>query len=243
MPALPLPEAYRLPNDEIHIWQTRLDLSVDHITGLTETLSFEEQQRAERFRIDSDRKRHIIGRGLARLVIASVLNTRPQLLKIVSSSLGKPHLLRDGDRPPVDFNISHSGDLIYLAVARERAVGIDVEKAQTNFALETLARDVFSTVEFRELTALDPALRADGFFTCWTRKEALAKAMGKGVSDLPELCNRSLFGRLTMPLSCADPDGGPAASWTLSDLPVDAGYKAALAYEGIDCVVRRWEWP
>jgi 4'-phosphopantetheinyl transferase len=238
-----LPKDYSLPDDEVHIWQTRLDLSYDRIEGLREILGINEQQRADRFNFESDRKRHIIARGLLRLVVARLLNTSPELLRITSTSHGKPHLLRDVCQPRIEFNISHSGELIYVVIANSWAVGIDVEKVRNNFTVEMIARGAFSTIEFDELMALDPALRLDSLFTCWTRKEAWFKAKGEGLTALSHRCGKSLFGQLPMPICLANPEVNPVANWTLLDLQVDTGYRAAVAFEGTDCRVRRWKWP
>ena len=242
MLTFPLPKDYSLPDDEVHIWETRLDLSCDRIEGLREVLSINEQQWADRFNFDDDRKRHIIARGLLRLVVARLSNTSPELLKITSTSHGKPYLLHDV-QPRIEFNISHSGELIYVVIAKSRAVGIDVEKMRNDFPVETIARGVFSTVEFDELMALDPASRLESFFACWTRKEAWFKARGEGLSALSGPCGKSLFGELPMPVSLANLDANPVANWTLLDLQVDTGYKAAVVFEGTDCRVRRWKWP
>lgn len=238
-----LPKDYSLPEDEVHIWQTRLDLSCDRIEAFREILSINEQQRADRFNFDRDRKRHIIARGLLRLVVARLSNTSPELLNITSASHGKPHLLCDVRQPRIEFNISHSGKLIYFVIANSRKVGIDVEKVRNDFPVEMIARDAFSTIEFDELMALDPTLRLDSFFTCWTRKEALFKAKGEGLSALSSRCGKSLFGQLPMPVSFANLEANPGANWTLLDLQVDTGYKAAVVFEGTDCRVRRWKWP
>jgi 4'-phosphopantetheinyl transferase len=248
MLTFPLPKDYSLPDDEVHIWQTRLDLSCDRIEGLREILSINEQQRADRFNFDRDRKRNIIARGLLRLVVARLSNTSPELLKITSTSHGKPHLLHDVRQPRIEFNISHSGELIYIVIGKSRAVGIDVEKVRNDFPMEMIARGAFSTVEFDELMALDPALQLDSFFTCWTRKEAWFKANGEGLSALLDRCGKSLFGqslfgRLPMPITLANLEANPVANWTLLDLQVDTGYKAAVVFEGTDCRVRRWKWP
>jgi 4'-phosphopantetheinyl transferase len=238
-----LPKDYSLPDDEVHIWQTCLDLSCDCIEGLREILSIDEQQRADRFHFDRDRNRHIIARGLLRLIIARLSNTSPELLKISSTPHGKPHLLHPVRQPRIEFNMSHSGELIYLVVANSRAVGIDVEKVQNDFPVEMIARDVFSKAEFDGLMALDPVLRLDSFFTCWTRKEALSKAKGNGLSALSDRCGRTLFGHLPMPISFVNLEANTAANWTLLDLQIETDYKAAVVFEGKDCRVRRWNWP
>jgi 4'-phosphopantetheinyl transferase len=237
-----LPKDYSLPDDEVHVWQTRLDLSRNHIEGLREILSVDEQQRADRFHVDRDRKHHIIARGLLRLIIARLSNTSPELLKITGARHGKPYLLH-ADQPRIEFNISHSEELIYVAIANSRAVGIDVERVRGDFPLEEIASDTLSKIEFKDFTSLDPTSRRDGFFTYWTRKEALLKASGKGLSASSSPCSRSLFGHLPTPVDIAGFEGHPVTGWTLLDLETDVGYKAALAFEGGDCHVRRWNWP
>jgi 4'-phosphopantetheinyl transferase len=232
-----------LPDDEVHIWQAHLGSSSDLIEGLRATLSIDEQQRADRFRSDRDRKRHTLARGLLRLVVAHLSNTSPELLKIVRAAYGKPQLLFDADQPRIEFNISHSEDLIYVAIAKRRAVGIDIESVQNDLPFEMIAKDVFSALELDQLMAIDPALRPDSFFACWTRKEALYKATGQGLAAAPDACGRSLFGRLSMPmrLTCVEEDG--VSSWTLLDLQAAPDYKAALVFEGTGCRVQRWNWP
>jgi 4'-phosphopantetheinyl transferase len=243
MPLFNLPMDYSLPNDEVHIWQTHLGASWDLTEGLRELLSIEEQQRADQFRSDRDRRRHTLARVLLRLVVARLSNTSPELLKIVNTPLGKPYLLLDVDQPRIEFNVSHSGDIIYLAIANRRAVGIDIERVQNDLPFETIAKDVFSAIEFDELMAMDPALRLDSFFTCWTRKEALYKARGKGLASAPDSYDRPLVGRLLMPMRLACIEGNVVSRWTLLDLKAAPDYKAALAFEGTDCRVRRWNWP
>jgi 4'-phosphopantetheinyl transferase len=238
-----LPKDYSLPDDEVHIWQARLDSSRDRIEELREILSSDERREADRFHIDHDRKRYVLARGLLRLVIARLSNTSPELSKIVIAPHGKPYLLCGADQPRIEFNTSHSGEIIYVAIANSRAVGIDVEKVQDDFPFEMIARDTFSAVEFDALMALDPPLRRDGFFTCWARKEALFKANGKGLAAVADSCHVSLFGDLPMPTRLARFEEDAVANWTLLDLQTDPGYKAALVYEGTDCRVRRWDWP
>jgi 4'-phosphopantetheinyl transferase len=238
-----LPNDYSLPDDEVHIWQTRLDSPSAFIEGLRELLSAEERQKADLFHSNRDQKRHTLARGLLRLVVARLTDKSPELLKIGSTPLGKPYLLLDVDQPRIEFNISHSEDLIYMAITNRRAVGIDIERVQDDLPFEMIAKDVFSAIEFDELMAIDPALRLDSFYTCWTRKEALYKAKGKGLTAAPDPYGRSLLGQLPMPMRLACVEEDVASSWTLLDLQAAPTYKAALVFEGTDCRVRRWNWP
>jgi 4'-phosphopantetheinyl transferase len=243
MPSLCLPEDYSLPEDEVHIWQANLESSWNMTERLRGILSIEEQQRADRFHFDHDRKRHTLARILLRQVAARVLNTSPERLNITSAPDGKPHLLLDASQPHIEFNISHSKDLIYVVVANGRAVGIDVEEMQSDFPVEMVARDAFSAVEFDGLMAVDPTLRLESFFTCWTRKEALHKAQGTGLTTEAASYGPSLFGDLPMPTQLSGIDKGVESRWTLLDLQAPRGYKAALVFGGADCRVKRWNWP
>lgn len=92
---------------------------------------------------------------------------------------GKPYLL---NYPGVEFNISHckSGVAVVLDSAR---VGIDVEDTMP-FDAE-LARAVCSDEEFDSVCAAPSP--AEAFTLLWTRKEALSKFCGEGISDVEHL--------------------------------------------------------
>lgn len=82
----------------------------------------------------------------------------------------------------------------------------------------------------RSLLLVSPTERQRAFFDCWTRKEALIKALGYGLS-LPldqfdvTLCPGQAAGLLQ---TLWDPN----ANWSLRELNVGAGYAASVAVEG-----------
>jgi len=80
------------------------------------------------------------------------------------------------------FNVSHSEDLAVYAFALGREVGVDVEALRPMADSADIARSAFSAAEHRAFLALSPAERTEGFFNCWTRKEAFIKALGEGLS-------------------------------------------------------------
>jgi 4'-phosphopantetheinyl transferase len=93
----------------------------------------------------------------------------------------------------LDFNVTHSGTLIGVAAARGRRVGIDVESISAPRDFELLIQEVMGTGERAALAKLTGGARVQAFYECWTRKEALVKAMGVGIGfplariDLPIL--------------------------------------------------------
>jgi phosphopantetheinyl transferase len=84
--------------------------------------------------------------------------------------------------PLVQFNLSHSGDLVLIALGRGRALGVDVEQIRMDVATENIAVRFFSDKERRDLASVPPVLQREAFFACWTRKEAYVKARGDGLS-------------------------------------------------------------
>ena len=80
------------------------------------------------------------------------------------------------------FNLSHSGCWALCAAASTQAVGVDVEQVRPDVEALDIAGRVFSPAEINALQALSGEARTRAFFQCWTQKEALVKALGKGLS-------------------------------------------------------------
>ncbi|NES25499.1 MAG: 4'-phosphopantetheinyl transferase, partial [Symploca sp. SIO3E6] len=62
------PNNLMLSEDDVHIWRAQLDLPAEQIQQLADTLSTDEQQRADRFYFDKDKKHFIAGRGFLRMI-------------------------------------------------------------------------------------------------------------------------------------------------------------------------------
>ena len=134
---------------------------------------------------------------------------------------GKPHL-PDGD---LEFNLSHSGDLALIAIARGRRVGVDVEQLRPVIGLDDVAPRVCSAAELAMLASVAEPARTHAFLGLWTRKEALAKATGEGIQGLMRGA-----GGARADLE-SDPDPG---RWTVVEVRDLAGYAASVAAEGTD---------
>lgn len=139
------------------------------------------------------------------------------------------------------FNLSHSGRVAILAVARQ-PVGVDIEEVRPLPDAYTVARRFFSAAEREALSALRADRWLRGFYSCWTRKEAFIKGIGDGLSRPLESFDVSLLpdpGRVRI---ASDPALG--ANWSVRELPVEGGYVASLALAvPLDCrvLVRRWD--
>lgn len=223
-----------------HVWTLELASGQD-LARLSRWLSPDERARADRFVRDEDRRRSIAARGALRELLGAYLGTDPAALAFRRGPHGKPELAEAGSTP--EFNTSHSGMLVMLAFAWHR-IGVDVEAIRPVDDLEALARRTLSDAEFAWWASLAESERSDAFFTLWTAKEALSKALGLG---------------LAMPFASFDvaADGGevalvasrfpeaPVEEWELRGLATSPGYRAALASpRGCRTVIRHhWPWP
>lgn len=146
-------------------------------------LSPEELARADRFVFEDDRSRYVTGRTALRTLLGQELGLPPAAVPLESSSHGRP--LCAPLRGRLDFNLSNSGDVAVIATAPQENVGVDVETFRAVHDALGLSRHYFSSAEWRELESLDAARRDRAFLTCWTRKEAVLKATGLGLSIAP----------------------------------------------------------
>jgi 4'-phosphopantetheinyl transferase len=243
---------YALPQDEVHVWRASLDQPPDFFARLTQLLSAEERARADKFYFEVDRKRCVLARGLVRLLLGDCLGTPAQQLQFRYNEFGKPSLaqsslaqssLADEWRPSVEFNVSHSGDLVLIALSRGRVLGVDIERMRVDVATEEIATRFFSVNECRDLATVAPDLRCAAFFACWTRKEAYLKARGDGLSLPLDKFDVAFLPGQDARLIETRHDPAEAHRWTLHALEGGCGYKAALAVEGTGWKLKCWEWP
>ena len=233
---------YGLPPGEVHVWRANLNQPQDRLNLLGQIMSHEERARALRYHFEADRNRCTIGRALSRLLLAHCLGESPQRLRFTNNRFGKPALV-PGHIPQLEFNISHSGDWILIALSRGRALGVDVERQKEDMATEAIAARFFSPIECSALAALPAALRCTAFFSCWTRKEAYIKARGDGLSLPLDAFDVAFVPGAKARLIAARHDPGEVQRWTLSELQIGPDYAAALAVEGADWRLKCWHWP
>jgi 4'-phosphopantetheinyl transferase len=223
---------------EVQVWAintTDPPLSED---ALADLLTEEERRRVARFLRSEDRRRAVVSRGVLRLLLGQCHAGAPRTLEFAATEHGKPALRGAGP----EFNVSHSGDWVLIALSGAGPVGVDVEQIRQVHDLEAIAERYFAPAEARAIRALAPAERTEAFFTCWTRKEAFVKAMGLGLQAPLDRFTVSLV-RDGLPapvgLDTADETAGP---WTLFDATPAAGYVAAVAVGGHDPRLTRRCW-
>ena len=151
-----------------------------------ECLSSVELERASRYRFDKDRRSFIASRALLRNCLAYYLATEPRAVAFEYSSEGKPQLHSAQHSADLQFNLSHTEGLAAIAVTRKLRVGIDVEQTARVVDEIEIAHKYFSAAESEHLRLLPEADRRLEFLSQWTRREAYAKATGRGLSSVLE---------------------------------------------------------
>ena len=166
--------------DEVHLWQSRLDVTSEELTELCATLTESELERSASFRFDRDRARFIAARGQLRTLLARYLDAEVNDIVLSEGPHGKPRLASGPGW--LRFNVAHSDAVAVFAVARDREVGVDLEEIRSDFPIDVVARHFYSPRERAELAGLPEGDRLRAAFDCWTRKEAYLKALGVGLA-------------------------------------------------------------
>jgi 4'-phosphopantetheinyl transferase len=233
-----------LGEHEIRVW--KIDLDAGHVTEAEvegaepgpelALLAADEQERAARFVRARDRRRFVRCRAALREILGGLLGESPGSLRFRARGQGKPELhcgaAGDGQSdcpPPLRFNVSHSSELALIAVCRGRELGVDLERIRPIGEAERIVASFFSPSEQAEFAAIAPEDRALAFLRGWTRKEAILKGHGSGLSGLAA--------RYETGFATTDPTPGftPAVpsprvdEWQLWEAAPRAGFVAALA--------------
>jgi len=205
---------------QLHVWKTRAGVHADDAI-----LSADERLRLKRFRFAEQRQSFLSSHTLLRRLIGQYLNLHPAKIEFSYTAFNKPFLSPSQNDKQLEFNLSHSGEMILIGVTVGTAVGVDVEHTKPLPDLEQIAALNFSSGEQQDLLSLPEPQRVEAFYKCWTRKEALIKACGDGLTMSLDSFRVSLL------------PGGPARlihsmdqrTWTLIDIAMESGYAAAAA--------------
>lgn len=233
-------QAASLSNDTVQLWRADLDSAAAGPHGLGRDLSKEERRRALRFHFATDRERFVAARGVLREILARHLNTTATCLDLRQATSGKPFLV---EYPHLRFNISHTSSTMLVAVAREREIGVDIERLDADVAVGELAATTLSGPERRVLDRLDGESRKAAFLGFWTRKEALVKADGRGLSLRLSDVDVSDPAGLVALWDEMRGDWTRSTRWLLRTAACDPAHVAAVAAEGHDWHVAPRRWP
>jgi 4'-phosphopantetheinyl transferase len=219
----------------VHVHTIPLLFDESRVADASGRLSEVELDRASRFHRARDRERYVVAHAETRRVLALHTGADPQALEFTTVARGKPVIASPSTATQWTFNLSHSGDYALLAAARDVPLGVDIEEKRSVSDLHQVAERFFSAAE-REMLASAVEPPNDVFFAIWTRKEAVIKALGHGLT-MPladfDVCEPGHWH--TSPVFRLDAVDGvpiPREGWQVLAIATPEGYAGALAVIG-----------
>ena len=218
----PLSESYHTTLDDASILIYPILLS-DYLpipSVLKQALDLQEEARAQRYYHETDQNRFIICRGLLKVLLSQHTTLPISEIKLSYDTNKKPHL---ASHPTLFFNLAHSKDYAIIALSN-RPIGVDIEYINAHDdALNNLS-SIFNEAEIAYISTSEQKHRA--FYTLWTRKEALVKALGKGIDDdFNKIPSTHGLHRVAASLL------GSTESWSVQDITIASNYWSAIAFK------------
>jgi 4'-phosphopantetheinyl transferase len=218
----------------VRVWFVPVDLPPEAVARCRDVLDGSERARAAAFLKERDRQQFTVAHGALRILAGRALRVTPSALRWDRGPYGKPALAAPWSG--LSTSLSHSADLVAVAIAAGRAVGVDVQHLVPRLDVVAMSTRFFPAAEAAYVaTGPDASARADRFTRLWSRKEAVVKAAGGRL--WPNLAIAVLGCDVA---SCAEPPG----AHQVADVPAPAGFRAAVALAGAaPFVTRAAIWP
>ncbi len=209
----------------MHLWRFGLNVSELALGRFGGLLCEAEIVRADQFRLPDLRRRFVAARGALRSLLAGYLSMDPRQVTFSYGPQGKPSVRHSPS--DIRFNLSHSNELMVIAVCRRGLVGVDIEKMTPDFPAREIAARYFCERERNEIDRVDDETGLRTFFQVWTAKEAVTKATALGLSL--EL-SKVEIGLNPLRVQTLDaPPGLPCEDWCLLPFCPDDNYRGTLA--------------
>lgn len=179
---------------------------------------------------------HHQGRAPLLAMLGAYLGVAATAVQLEASEFGRP-ALAGSQSEAFSFNWSHSHDQALIAIARGALPGIDLERLRPHPKAIPIARRYFSPDETAALEALPADQRDRAFLELWTAKEAVLKALGRGLAF--GLHRLSIAGPSDLPV-LHRLEGYEAEQWQLHRLILDDAHIGTLAWQGSPRRIRQW---
>ncbi len=236
------PADWALKAGEVHVWRSRIEAPPTQVEEARAILAPDEVARADRFIREVHGIHFTLARGALRVLLGRYLEVRPEEVQFKYEDQGKPFLADGQAESGIQFNLSHSGSVALFAFTLESAIGVDVEVFREKLDADKIARRFFAPGEVETLFALPEELWEQGFYNCWTRKEAYIKACGDGLSLPLDSFEVSLIPGEAPELLRARGGDAEVARWSFHALEPGPGYAGALAVEAQQVRLRTFQF-
>lgn len=167
----------------IHLWHTKIDDHSQKYQLFQSWLTPNEKIHAEKLAFPY-RQSYVISRAILRDLLAYYSEQYPEKLKLSYSISGKPFLIQNQSQR-IEFNLSHSKNILVCVFTIDAPVGIDIEYITPKKHLDKIAYRFLPAYEYDQLQLLKGANKLQAFFKAWVRNEALIKAKGDTLQTHP----------------------------------------------------------
>ncbi len=236
-----LPEIKPLKRNDLsaYLYVQTLPVEVDLLNEFEQSLNAEEKNRAKRYHFKKDADRFMVARGLLRKILAVQLELSPAEIVFSYAKQGKPSL--DPNIHPqsfLQFNVSHSQDRILIGWCAGHAIGVDIESIDRRVEVLDIAERFFSLKEKSEIASLSADLQRQAFFNAWTRKEAILKTLGSGLSLSLDLCEVTVLPHEKPRILALPQKEFKLEEWQLYSQSLSEGYlMAAMLHASLQVIV------
>ena len=226
-------------NDSKIIVYTAALSSIKHyncISNLYNYLNPDEKKIASLYYTAELSESYILSRSMLRQILAHYTMKDACKIEFTYNAYGKPYLQSNTNN--IQFNLSHSNDVLCVAVTTNGQIGVDIEFENDSLNVEELYDLVFTAQELKSIWTLESKLsRQHLFYTLWTTKEAIVKAIGAGLSY--PITQIDLVQDLVLAHSVLINQDQQVTQWYCTSLNLKDGYSAAIASEfDLDNIIR-----
>lgn len=175
----------QLAPHSIALWQcSPCDITAPSLlAGYESLLTNDERKRKNRFRFHQHRHLYLVTRAMEKTLLARYTGIAINEIVCHRNSHGKPYLCQSNENALWHYNLSHTDDLIVMAITQGTELGVDVESTHRSVAYQNIMHSFFTKSEIddieRQVTKKEKNKR---FYQYWTLKEAYIKAIGKGIA-------------------------------------------------------------
>ncbi len=231
------PAGHAPGQDSVPVFYVNLALDEEAVERCRRLLSYEERLRADRMQNTSARRNLTVMRAELRRLLSLHTGHPAHQICFTHGPFGKPEIVDRQNRAGLKFNVSHSADRGIIALSWGHAVGVDIESWRGVDDLSAVAESSLSPAELTVWRSAGQDRQQETFFRLWTRKEALLKALGVGLTQPMSSFETIRPGREPLGELAAGaiteiaPQGGDGRRFNVVSLPAPTAYSASLAIE------------
>lgn len=210
------------------IWIVKFQKILPETGRMAVLLSPEEKSRSKAFHFERDAQRYICSHGVLRTILGLYTDQSPHLIPFSYGEKGKPRLNQPGQ---IQFNISHTKDVLAIAVTSCCTVGVDIESCIQFSNMKGVAKEIMCHGEYLTYLSLGSEEQVEYFYRSWVRKEAVTKAWGSGlISDLREFSVMGKKGE-NKEKTCILSDNSGQGTWCVADFEIKGQHVGAICLE------------